>query len=193
MKKEYTDISLSNTIRKDKSFPSDFKARTGQILCHGVDIRIDRHGTWFYQNSQINRIELVKLFAKALHRDDDGNYWLITTSEICHVTVEEAPFIITDLTVLNSGQNQTVQFKTNVGTIIDLDKEYLIKMENKKTFMKPKPFLTLGNYPEAKLSRPVFYELVDLCKNIKINNRMKFGVWSKNNFFILGPSVDVKS
>ena len=37
--------------------------------------------TWYYHNSPIRRLPLVKLFATVLQRDDSGEYWLITPVE----------------------------------------------------------------------------------------------------------------
>jgi hypothetical protein len=39
---------------------------------------------------------------------------------------------------------------------------------------------------EARLTRPVFYQLVDLGGEERVGGAVRFGVWSKNEFFPLG-------
>jgi len=72
-------------------------------LCHVAaqqfDIRIASDGRWFHEGDEIRRIELVKLFASILVLDDKGDYWLATPAEKGRITVDDAPFIIRDLTV----------------------------------------------------------------------------------------------
>jgi len=44
---------------------------------------------------------------------------------------------------------------------------------------------------EARLARPVFYELVELGVEEQVAKRTQFGVWSRGAFFSLGePEPD---
>ena len=62
-------------------------------------IRIDRNGQWFHQNTPIERKRLEKLFSTALHYNTKTNeYWLITPHEQGRIQVEDTPFIIIDFT-----------------------------------------------------------------------------------------------
>ena len=46
-------------------------------LCEGQEIKINRDGAWFYNDSLIKNQKLVNLFASVLRKDGD-NYFLVT-------------------------------------------------------------------------------------------------------------------
>ncbi|HEY9162590.1 MAG TPA: DUF1285 domain-containing protein [Desulfomonilia bacterium] len=57
-------------------------------------IRIDREGRWFYEDSEIIHPMVLKVFCDALEIDDQGRYRIIVENELCHIDVEDAPFIV---------------------------------------------------------------------------------------------------
>ena len=63
------------------------------------DIRIAADGRWFHDGDAIGRIELVKLFASILIRDEFGKYWLVTPVEKGRIEVDDVPFIVVDVSV----------------------------------------------------------------------------------------------
>ena len=54
------------------------------------DIRIATDGRWFHEGDEIRRIEIVRLFASVLMRDNTGDYWLVTPVEKGRNTVDDA-------------------------------------------------------------------------------------------------------
>ena len=55
----------------------------------------------------------------------------------------------------------------------------------------PAPYILVRPGLEARLARPVFYELVDLGHEEVIDGETQFGVWSGGVFFRLGdPGED---
>ncbi len=66
--------------------------------CGEIDMRIAADGTWFYQKTPIGRLALVKLFASVLKREGD-RYFLVTPVEKCGITVDDAPFLATQMQV----------------------------------------------------------------------------------------------
>src|SRR5260370_30359167 len=56
-----------------------------------LEMRVARHGTWFYRGSPIGRLPLVKLFASVLRREADGRCWLGTPARRGHVEVQDGP------------------------------------------------------------------------------------------------------
>ena len=62
-------------------------------LCEGVEMRIDREGNWYYQNSIIGRDKLKILFSRIL-KFENGNYYLVTPVEKVIVKVDIAPYMI---------------------------------------------------------------------------------------------------
>ena len=72
-------------------------------------MRIARDGIWYYQESPINRMRLVKLFASVLQKENDGTYWLITPVEKGLIDVDDAPFLAVDCDVSGEGADSEEQ------------------------------------------------------------------------------------
>ncbi|MBC8268334.1 MAG: DUF1285 domain-containing protein [Rhodospirillaceae bacterium] len=151
-------------------------------VCGEIDIRIDRTGQWFHEGSPIGRKELVKLFATVLKKDDNGDYWLQTPVEKGRIQVEDAPFIAVIMTVEGSGEAQTLHFETNVGDTMSAGPDNPIRVETHPETREPSPYVLVRDNLEAKIARPVFYDLVALG----VDHDDAFGVWSGGLFFPLG-------
>ena len=175
--------TFTHRVTKDNPPPPGITPRPGQIVCGPIDIRIDISGTWYYLGSPIERMEIVKLFSNVLKRDKLGGYWLITPAEMCQIEVEDAPFIATELIVINPGPNQIIQFKTNIEQIITLDKKHPLRVAVNKKTQEPRPYLGLEYGMEARISRSTFYQLVELGTIISNDKENNYGVWSKKIFF----------
>jgi len=185
--------NLSKNIEQGGKPPAGLIPRTGQIVCEDIDMRIDSRAHWHYRGSPINRIELVKLFSTVLRRDDKGDYWLITPVEMCKIQVEDAPFLAVELLHEGQGPDQEIHFRTNIDHIVLLDNQHPLRVEIDGETSEPSPYVALGNGLEAKLARSVFYELVELGKCEDIDGQEFYGVWSKGDFFIIGPTPDPTS
>jgi len=160
------------------------------IDCGDLDMRIARDGTWFYRGSPISRMALVKLFASVLRREPDGCYWLVTPVERGRIEVEDVPFLAVALTVQGEGRRQQLIFRTNLDDIVTAGADHPLRIET-TTSGEPAPYILVRDDLEARLTRPVFYDLVDLGKVELIENDSQFGVWSHGRFFRLGdPGPD---
>jgi uncharacterized protein len=160
------------------------------IDCGDLDMRIARDGTWYYRASPIGRLPLVKLFASVLRREADGSYWLVTPAERGRIAVEDAPFLAVELTAFGRGRDQQLIFRTNLDDIVAAGPDHPIRVEMASSG-EPAPYILVRGALEARLSRPVFYELVELAVDEKIAGEMQFGVWSNGAFFPLGdPGED---
>ena len=180
--------NLSKNAQQGGNPPAGLTPRPGQIVCGDIDMLIDSHARWHFKGSPINRIELVKLFSTVLNRDEDGDYWLITPVEMCKIKVEDAPFLAVELVCKGQGTDQEIHFRTNIDHLVTLDDRHPLHIEIDKETSEPRPYVVLDNGLEAKLARPVFYELVDLGKNEDIDGQEIYGVWSKGDFFAIGPA-----
>lgn len=157
-----------------------------------LDMRITRDGAWHYRGSPITRLPLVKLFASVLRRDEDGSYWLATPAERGRVEVEDVPFLAVALTVADSGQAQKLIFRTNLDDIVTAGPDHPLRVEVAANG-EPAPYILVRDGLEARLTRPVFYDLVDLGDEERIADAAQFGVWSNGIFFRLGdPGPDWK-
>jgi len=159
--------------------------RPAAVLLGDLDMRIARDGTWYYRGSPINRMPLVKLFASVLRRESDGSYWLATPAERGRVTVEDAPFIAVAVDRQGDGRHQRLIFRTNLDEIVTAGPERELRVETAADGT-PAPYITVRSGLEARLARPVFYELVELGQEEQIGGESQFGVWSEGMFFRLG-------
>ncbi|NQV54771.1 MAG: DUF1285 domain-containing protein [Rhodospirillales bacterium] len=159
---------------------------TGQILCGDLDMRIDRDGTWFYHGSPIGRKELVKLFSSVLKRDEDGRYLLETPAEKGWITVEDAAFMAVEMTARGDGKGQTLEFRTNVDDIVIASAENPVRIEENPETGEPSPYVAVRSGLDARLTRSVYYQLVDLGVEESISGEHIYGVWSAGEFFPIG-------
>jgi hypothetical protein len=150
-----------------------------------LDMRIARDGTWYYGGSAINRIPLVKLFASVLRREGDGSYWLVTPAERGRVTVEDAPFIAVAVDAEGEDRDRNLIFRTNLDEIVTAGPDHPLRIETAADGT-PAPYILVRPGLEARLARPVFYELAELGGEELIAGESKFGVWSGGMFFRLG-------
>jgi hypothetical protein len=164
--------------------------RPPPIDCGDLDMRIARDGTWFYRGTPINRLPLVKLFASVLRRDDDGIYRLVTPAERGRVVVDDVPFVAVSVDGEGQGRDQHLTFRTNLDEIVTAGPEHPLRVETNEEG-EPAPYILVRPGLEARLLRPVFYELVDLAAEEMIDGEVRFGVWSGGMFFHLGdPGED---
>ena len=151
-----------------------------------IGMRIDRDGNWFYLGSPITRWSLARLFASVLRREADGAYWLVTPAERARILVEDSPFLAVELDVAGAGQTQVLSFRTNMDEIVAADEAHPLRVATDPSTAAPRPYILVRDGLEARLTRPVFYQLVDLGREERVGGATRFGVWSKNEFFPLG-------
>ena len=155
------------------------------IDCGDLDMRIARDGTWYYRGSPIGRLPLVKLFASVLLREADGSYWLVTPAERGRIKVDDAPFLAVELTVAGEGRDQQLIFRTNVDDIVTAGPDHPLRVDTAASG-EPAPYILVRNCLEARITRPVFYDLVELGREERLEDAAQFGVWSGGRFFRLG-------
>jgi hypothetical protein len=158
--------------------------RLRHVAGQQFDIRIASDGRWFHEGDEIRRIEMVKLFASILVLDDEGDYWLATPVEKGRITVDDAPFIIRDMTVktgVRSQQNQ-IWFQTNIDETVLLDTQHPLQLRAAAQSPDLRPYIEVRDGLLAKLSRPVYYQLADYAE---AGPDGRLGVWSHDQFFAL--------
>jgi hypothetical protein len=169
------------------------QSRRGQrppVINHGdLDMKIARDGTWFYRGSPIARQPLVKLFASVLRREDDGSYWLVTPVERGRVAVEDAPFLAVEVNSEGAGRDRRLTFRTNLDEIVAAGPAHPLRIAAAANG-EPEPYLLVRPGLEARLNRPVFYELVDLADVERGEGSGPFGLWSDGVFFDFGDPED---
>jgi hypothetical protein len=158
----------------------------GRVLHDNLDIRIDRDGIWHYQGSPIRRKELVCLFASALRRDDTGRYWLVTPAEMAPIEVEDAPLLAVEVYQAGEGDRQIISLRTNVDEIVSVDAGHPLEVRRCPSTGDTIPYLRLDRRLEARVIRPIYYQLAALAVEAHIEDRPCLGVWSYGRLFPLG-------
>jgi uncharacterized protein len=152
----------------------------------GMEIHAD--GSWWHDGDRINRERLVKLFSRILRRDEDGQTWLVTPYEKVIVHVEDAPFLAVRVDLVGEpGPDQTLAFLTNLGDITLAGPDAPVTVNTDKETGEPSPYVRVRGRLEAKLTRPVFYELVEMAEPSPDDPDI-LGVWSQGVFFPIGPA-----
>lgn len=141
----------------------------------GFGIRIARDGTWFHEGSPIGRLALIKLFATVLRRDERGDYWLQTPAERGRIEVEDVPFIAVEMRVEAAGTPaQTLRLRTNLDEWVRLDDHHPLRVAVDEKG-QPAPYIEIRNGLEARLARPVFYDLVALAETAEADETVAEG------------------
>jgi uncharacterized protein len=168
--------------------------------CGALPFLIRRDGSWMYRGSPIARKAMVCLFGHALQRDADGVFWLETPAERGYIEVEDAPFIAVEMNWTGSGRDQELTFRTNIDEIVELGPERRLRVDWRcdRSRLKaacgsaPVPYIDVrpsrGQPIEARLSRPVYYELAALAQPGCVDGTPCMGVWSRGVFFPVGPA-----
>jgi uncharacterized protein len=184
-----TLIQNANSGNSQAAEP-EIAARGAPIDCGDLAMWIARDGTWFYRGSPIARLPLVKLFASVLRREADGHYWLVTPAERGKIEVDDVPFLAVALTAEGEGREQQLIFTTNLDDIVTAGPDNPLRVETAANG-EPAPYILVRDDLEARIVRPVFYELVELGREEQVESTTQFGVWSRGMFFRLGtPGPD---
>ena len=156
--------------------------------CGEIDIVIRSDGSWWHEGSEIKRMGLVKLFASVLRKDEDGVTYLVTPVEKLSIQVERAHFLAVRVDAKGEGEDQRLFFTTKLGDVIEAGPENPLRVEIDSKTGEPAPFVTVWGRLEAALTRPVFYEIVDLAVERDTGAGRELGVWAGGQFFSLGSA-----
>ena len=160
-------------------------------FCGDLDMRIAADGTWFYLKTPIGRPALVKLFASVLKREGD-KYFLVTPVEKCGIVVDDAPFMAVEMNVEGSGAGRVLHFRTNVDDWVACGADHALRFEPEPGTGGLKPYLHVRREMWAKVTRALFYDLVELGEEREVGGELMFGVQSGGRFFAMAPADQVR-
>jgi hypothetical protein len=160
--------------------------------CGDIGLAIRSDGTWTYRGSPIERLALVKLFARVLRREADGRYMLVTPAEKVDVTVEDAPFLAVEMEVAGEGVAQRLTFRTNVDDIVTCGPDHPMRFVTEAGSGGLKPYLHVRGRLEALLTRALYYDLVELAVPPSPTAPGGLGIWSGGILFPLTAQVGVE-
>ena len=162
-------------------------------FCGDLDMRISRDGTWHYLKTPIGRPALVKLFASVLKREGD-KYFLVTPVEKVGITVDDAPFLAVELKVEEGAEplSRRLHFRTNVDDWVACGPGHVLRFEPEPATGGLKPYLHVRRDLWAKVTRALFYDLVELGEERDVAGTRMFGVASGGEFFVMAPADSLK-
>jgi len=151
-------------------------------FCGDIDMKIAGDGTWFYQKTPIGRPALVRLFSTILKREGD-RYFLVTPVEKVGLDVEDSPFLAVELKVARDERGPVLAFRTNVDDWVEAGPGHALKFVAEPATGGLKPYLHVRRDLWAKVTRALFYDLVELGEERDIGGKRMFGVVSRGEFF----------
>jgi hypothetical protein len=160
-------------------------------FCGDLDMRIAADGTWFYMKTPIGRPALVKLFASVLKREGE-KYFLVTPVEKCGIAVDDAPFMAVEMRIDDGDKGRVLNFRTNVDDWVVCDTDHALRFEPEPDTGGMKPYLHVRAGLWAKVTRTLFYDLVELGEERDIGGERMFGVVSGGAFFAMAPAESLE-
>ena len=160
-------------------------------FCGDIDMRIATDGTWYYLGTPIGRPALVKLFASVLKREDD-KYFLVTPVEKVGIVVEDAPFLAVEMKTEQTPDGPALHFRTNVDDWVRCGSEHRLRFEPEAGTGGLKPYLYVRRDLWAKVTRALFYELVERGEEREVDGETMFGVASAGVFFAMARADSLK-
>ncbi len=154
-------------------------------------MQIASDGTWSYLKSPIGRASLVKLFASVLRKDEDGRHYLVTPVEKIGIEVEDSPFLAVEMAVRGQGKKQSLVLRTNVDDVVTAGPEQPLCFVRDMQTGGLKPYVLVRGRLEARLTRALTYDLVELGQVEAVDGDEKFGVWSGGSFFAMASADEL--
>ena len=160
-------------------------------FCGDLDMRIANDGSWYYMGTPIGRPALVRLFSTILKRED-GKYFLVTPVEKVGIRVDDAPFMAVEMRRSSGDNGPLLQFRTNVDDWVDCDAAHRLRFELGEAGGLT-PYLHVRADLWAKVTRSLYYELVDMGEERMVDGLMMFGVESGGEFFAMADAEEVRA
>lgn len=160
--------------------------------CGEIDMRIASDGTWYYMKTPIGRPALVRLFATVLKREED-KYFLVTPVEKIGISVDDAPFLAVEMTTATGEAGDTLNFRTNVDDWIACGPDHGLRFEPETDTGGLKPYLHVRRGLWAKVTRALFYDLVERGEEREVAGRTMFGVASGGAFFPMADASAIRN
>jgi len=160
-------------------------------FCGDLDMRIASDGTWFYMGTPIARQALVRLFSTILRREGDKHF-LVTPVEKVGIRVDDAPFMAVEMVKDNDVRGALLRFRTNVDDWVNCDAAHRLRFA-KASDGGLTPYLHVRADLWAKVTRALYYDLVDLGEERMVDGRELFGVMSAGEFFPMASADEVRA
>ena len=159
-------------------------------FCGDLDMRIAGDGTWFYLGTPIGRPALVRLFSTILKREN-GKHFLVTPVEKVGIRVDDAPFLAVEMLKDSDGTGRLLRSRTNVDDWVPCDSSHRLRFETAADGGLT-PYLHVRADLWAKVTRALYYDLVDMGEERVVDGRPMFGIDSAGEFFSMADAEQVR-
>ena len=159
-------------------------------FCGDLDMRIAGDGTWFYMGTPIGRAALVRLFSTILKRED-GKHFLVTPVEKVGIRVDDAPFLAVEMLREGEGEGRLLRFRTNVDDWVDCDAAHGLRFKAAADGGLT-PYLHVRADLWAKVTRAIYYDLVDIGEERVVDGHAMFGIASGGAFFAMADAEQMR-
>src|SRR6266702_2150837 len=160
-------------------------------FCGDLDMRIAGDGTWFYMGTPIGRPALVRLFSTILKRED-GKHFLVTPVEKVGIRVDDAPFMAVEMqNEQRERGGRQLRFRTNVDDWVPCDGAHRLRFEAAADGGLT-PYLHVRSDLWAKVTRALYYDLVDIGEERVVDGQAMFGIASAGEFFAMADAEQVR-
>lgn len=159
-------------------------------FCGDLDMRIAGDGTWYYMGTPIGRPALVRLFSTILKRED-GKHFLVTPVEKVGIRVDDAPFLAVEMQKDKDVRGRLLRFRTSVDDWVDCDPAHALRFKAADDGGLT-PYLHVRADLWAKVTRPLYYDLVDMGEERMVDGHPMFGIESGGAFFAMADAKEVR-
>lgn len=147
--------------------------------CGEMDLQIKANGDWFYAGTIFKRQALVKLLSSVLKKEQD-DYFLVTPVEKIKITVEDAPFVLTQWRWQDKNET-TMIVSNNVGNEFVLNAKHPMIINTSGEL-----YVNVRRNLFAKVHRNVYYQWADLAEEVVTEKGTELVFISANSEFSLG-------
>jgi hypothetical protein len=159
-------------------------------FCGDLDMRIAHDGTWYYMGTPIGRPALVRLFSTILKREG-AKHFLVTPVEKVGIRVDDAPFLAVEMLDETGERGRVLRFRTNVDDWVSCDSAHGLRFVAAADGGLT-PYLHVRADLWAKVTRALYYDLVDMGEERVVDGRQMFGVASSGEFFAMADAQQVR-
>lgn len=149
-----------------------------------MNLVIKRDGSWIHQGAPIKRDALIRLFASVL-KHEDSDYFLVTPVEKWRIQVEIAPLFVISVQIEHRNGSPVLVFETSTGDTVVAGPDNPLWMAKEQNWSNPVPLLRVRSNLDGVISRPVYYQLAELCESRVLEGIERVGVVSLGQFFPL--------
>jgi hypothetical protein len=108
------------------------------------------------------------------------------------IRVDDAPFLAVEMQKDQDAQGPLLRFRTNVDDWVACGRDHALRFEPEPETGGLKPYLHVRRELWAKVTRALFYDLVELGEERDIGGQRMFGVASAGEFFAMAPADSLK-